>query len=92
MLKTTKTILVFVVCLLLAPRSSFALTGDVNGGKINPLPIAITQFLAGGGAEESSATLGDWIHHNLTRSGYSSPPPQWSFIGQDPAFTQPAPF
>jgi TolB protein len=88
MLKTTKTILVFVVCLLLAPRSSFALTGDVNGGKINPLPIAITQFLAGGGAEESATTLGDVINNNLTRSGYFAPLPKESFIEQITDFNQ----
>ena len=35
--------------LALVPRTSFALEVDVSGGRINPLPIAITPFLVGGG-------------------------------------------
>jgi TolB protein len=92
MLKTIKRIVVIVTCLLLAPQSSFALTGDVNGGKINPLPIAITQFLAGSGAEESAGTLGDVITNNLTRSGYFAPLPRESFIEQITDFNQPPRF
>ena len=42
-----------VLILALVPRASFALEVDVSGGRINPLPIAITPFLAGGGAEEA---------------------------------------
>ena len=30
---------------------------DITGGRIDPLPIAIAPFLAGGGAEESAATI-----------------------------------
>ena len=42
-----------LLILALVPRASFALEVDVSGGRINPLPIAITPFLAGGGAEEA---------------------------------------
>ena len=38
--------------LALAPRTSFALEVDVSGGRINPLPIAITPFLVGGGGRK----------------------------------------
>ena len=41
--------------LALVPRTSHALEVDVSGGRINPLPIAITPFLVGGGAEEAGA-------------------------------------
>ena len=88
MLKSIKKFMMIMACLLLAPQTSFALTGDVNGGKINPLPIAITQFLAGGGAEESANTLGDVINGNLTRSGYFAPLPKESFIEQITDFSQ----
>ena len=68
--------------------NAFALTGDVDGGKINPLPIAITPFLAGGGAEEFANTLGEVINNNLSRSGYFAPLPRESFIEQITDFNQ----
>ena len=69
---TRNFILVLLLLILaLAPRASFALEVDVSGGRINPLPIAITPFLAGGGAEEAATTLGEVISNNLGRSGYS---------------------
>ena len=59
-----------LLILALVPRATFALEVDVSGGRINPLPIAITPFLAGGGAEEAAGTLGEVISNNLGRSGY----------------------
>ena len=72
----------------LAPRTGFALDVDVSGGRINPLPIAITPFLTGGGAEEAGATLNEVISNNLARSGYFEPLPQNSFIEQITDFNQ----
>ena len=72
----------------LAPRASFALEVDVTGGRINPLPIAIPPFLAGGGAEEAAATISDVITNNLGRSGYFSPVAANSFIEQITNFDQ----
>jgi TolB protein len=77
-----------LLILALVPRASFALDVDVSGGRINPLPIAITPFLAGGGAEEAAATLGEVISNNLGRSGYFAPLPQNSFIEQITDFNQ----
>ena len=77
-----------LLMLALVPRASFALEVDVSGGRINPLPIAITPFLAGGGAEEASVTLGEVISNNLGRSGYFQPLPQNSFIEQIADFNQ----
>ena len=78
-----------LLMLALAPRASFALDVDVSGGRINPLPIAITPFLAGGGAEEAGATLNEVISNNLGAPATSSPLPQNSFIEQITDF-QPA--
>jgi hypothetical protein len=52
-LATMRSFLVMLsfLILALAPRTSLALEVDVSGGRINPLPIAITPFLTGGGAE-----------------------------------------
>jgi TolB protein len=59
---------------------AFALDVDVSGGKITPLPIAISPFLAGAGAEDVSATIAGVIANNLGRSGYFVPLPPESFI------------
>ncbi len=90
MFKKLKTIVIVFACLASAflPQGAFALTGDVVGGKINPLPIAITPFIAGGGAEDSSGTLGEVITNNLGRSGYFSPIAPDSFIEQITDFAQ----
>jgi TolB protein len=89
-LATMRSFLVMLsfLILALAPRTSLALEVDVSGGRINPLPIAITPFLTGGGAEEAGATLGDVISNNLGRSGYFEPLPQNSFIEQITDFNQ----
>ena len=50
---------VFMVLAVLGmPGSAVAQTEiDITGGRVDPLPIAIAPFLAGGGAEESAATI-----------------------------------
>ena len=79
-----RTFFFMVLCLLVAvmPRGAQALDVDVSGGRINPLPIAITPFLVGGGAEDAATTLNEVISNNLARSGYFSPLPPNSFIEQ----------
>ena len=57
-----------------------ALDVDVSGGKINPLPIAVSPFLAGAGAEDVGATISGVIANDLGRSGYFVPLPPESFI------------
>ena len=41
---------------------------DITGGRVDPLPIAISPFLAGGGAEDSAATISAVITNDLGRS------------------------
>ena len=76
------------VSLLLLTVPAGAVTGDVTGGRINPLPIAIAPFLAGQGAEEAAGTLVSVMSNNLARSGYFAPLPPDSFIEQIVNFEQ----
>jgi TolB protein len=73
---------------LAAAKPGLALEVDVSGGRINPLPIAISPFLAGSGAEDASSTISGVIANNLARSGYFSPLPPESFIEQISDFNQ----
>ena len=71
----------------LAPMLAFvgpatALEVDVSGGKINPLPIAVTPFLADGASGEEAATISGVIANNLGRSGYFNPLPPDTFVEQ----------
>lgn len=61
---------------------------DITGGRIDPLPIAIAPFLAGGGAEESAATIAGVATNNLGRSGYFAPIDPQTFIEQISSFEQ----
>ena len=80
-------VLLFILTLVFA-GPSFAVTGTVNSGKIDPLPIAITPFIASGGAEKDAATISGVIASDLARSGYFNPLPPESFIEQIGAFDQ----
>jgi len=60
----------------------------VTGGKINPIPIAISPFLTGDGAGDASATITEVITNDLARSGYFSPLPPESFIDKISSFDQ----
>jgi TolB protein len=55
-------------------------TGKVTGGKIQPINIAVSPFLAGGGADQQAAMIAGVIANNLARSGYFNPLPPESFI------------
>jgi TolB protein len=75
--------LALVACLLsLATFARAELEVDVQGGKINPLPIAIAPFIAGGEEQELAASVASVIANDLARSGYFSPLPPESFIEQ----------
>lgn len=78
--------LALVVALQLAALPAHAVTGTVEGGRINPLPIAIAPFLVGDGAEEAVATVSSVITNNLGRSGYFNPLDPASFIEQVTSF------
>jgi TolB protein len=69
--------------------SAFAQTEiDITGGRVDPLPIAIAPFLAGGGAEEAGGTISGVVTNNLGRSGYFAPLDPTTFIEQISTFEQ----
>jgi len=61
---------------------------DITGGRVDPLPIAIAPFLAGGGAEEAGSTISGVVTNNLGRSGYFAPLDPATFIEQIASFEQ----
>ena len=61
---------------------------DITGGRVDPLPIAIAPFLAGGGAEEAATTISGVITNDLGRSGYFAPLDPATFIEQISSFEQ----
>jgi TolB amino-terminal domain len=65
-----------------------ALEGVVTGGKINPLPIAVTPFISDGGESEVAGMMNEVITNNLARSGYFNPLEPQSFIEQISDFNQ----
>ena len=81
---------VFMTALVLAAaRTAQAQTEiDITGGRVDPLPIAIAPFLAGGGAEEAGATISAVITNDLGRSGYFAPLDPATFIEQISSFEQ----
>ncbi len=58
------------------------LKGTVQGGQIDPLPIAIAPFIADGEASEVADTVASVISNDLGSTGYFSPLPPDSFIEQ----------
>jgi TolB protein len=87
-LRDLRFLIAAALAVLLFTVPARAVEGTVEGGRINPLPIAISPFLAGGGAEEVSSTMGSVISNNLARSGYFSPLPPESFIERIEDFNQ----
>ena len=61
---------------------------DITGGRVDPLPIAIAPFLAGGGAEEAASTISAVVNNDLGRSGYFAPIDPAAFIEQISSFEQ----
>ena len=80
--------LLAVFLLLVSFAQAFAVTGTVNSGKIDPLPIAITPFIAAAGSENDAATISGVIANDLSRSGYFKPLPPESFIEKITSFDQ----
>ncbi len=81
-------VLVALCAILVGSAQVQAVEGIVEGGRINPLPIAIAPFLAGQGGEEAAGTITSVISNNLARSGYFNPLPPESFIEQIASFKQ----
>jgi TolB protein len=79
-------LLIWIASLLLLAAINTERAGAVEavvvGGKINPLPIAISPFISGGGSEEAGATIAEVITNNLGNSGYFRPLDPQSFIEQ----------
>ena len=60
---------------------AFAVNGTVNpNGKIDPIPIAISPFIADGAAADTAATVAGVIANDLAHSGYFQPLPPESYI------------
>jgi TolB protein len=74
------------LALIAAP--AHALEVDVSGGRIDPMPIAITPFIADGATGEVGGMLNEVISNNLGRCGYFKPLPPESFIEQISDFSQ----
>ncbi len=64
------------------------LKGTVQGGKIDPLPVAIAPFIADGDAAEVADTVADVIANDLASTGYFEPLPPDTFIEQIGNFEQ----
>ena len=79
---------VLIIVAVTAASSAFAVTGTVTGGKIDPLPIAITPFLADAASQNDAATVAGIIANDLNRSGYFKPLDPASFIEQIGSFDQ----
>jgi TolB protein len=75
-------VLVWLVIAVAAIAPGHALEVDVTGGKINPLPIAITPFLSDGNTGDSAAEMSGVIANNLGRSGYFNPLPPDTYTEQ----------
>lgn len=91
MLLNRRTVLLSAAALMAAPNA-FAVTGVVNSGGINPMPIAITPFIAAPGAENDAAAISGIVAADLARSGYFKPLPPDSFMDKITSFDQPPNF
>ena len=85
-----KTKISFVLLLIVTAFASqaWAVTGTVNSGKIDPLPIAVTPFIASAGSEADAAAVSGVIANDLAHSGYFQPLPPDSFIEKIGTFDQ----
>lgn len=94
---TSRTSFRFIAIILvtfgfLVPEA-FAVNGTVNpNGKIDPIPIAISPFIADGAAGDTAATVAGVIANDLAHSGYFQPLPPESFIEKIGSFEAPPQF
>ncbi|WP_415008598.1 Tol-Pal system beta propeller repeat protein TolB [Aestuariivirga sp.] len=87
----TKALLAMVCALFCAVSFSipaYAIQGVIDGGKVSPMPIAISPFIAGGGAEDAANTITSVVTNDLGHSGYFNPIDPASFIEQIRNFDQ----
>ncbi len=87
-MKTRLQVALLFVLAVLFTGHALAVTGTVTSGKIDPLPIAITPFIASAGGEKDAAAVSGIIANDLARSGYFKPLPPESFIEKIGAFDQ----
>ncbi|MFM8746762.1 MAG: Tol-Pal system beta propeller repeat protein TolB [Aestuariivirga sp.] len=81
-------VLTMLAVLAAGPAAMAQTEIDITGGRIDPLPIAIAPFLAGGGAEEAAATISGVVTNDLGRSGYFAPIDPQTFIERIASFEQ----
>src|ERR1700753_1526880 len=79
-LKKILVLLVALTALGAATPALAALQVDVTQGNAQPLPIAIPDFLSGGGAPQAGATIGGVVRGALERSGLFRPLDQKGFV------------
>jgi TolB protein len=94
-LQSQRGLLAFVLLLAMVfgmPRADAQTEIDITGGRVDPLPIAIAPFLAGGGAEDAGGTISGVITNDLGRSGYFAPIEPASFIEKISDFNTPPRF
>lgn len=73
-MKLMKTIVLAALALIALPLSARAdLQVNVNGGKMDPMPIAITNFSTAGGQQDMAVGIPKIISDNLERTGLFKP-------------------
>jgi TolB protein len=80
--------LMLMVMAFISPLAHAELKGTVQGGKIDPLPMAIPPFLADGASAEAAASISDVVTNDLASTGYFNPLPPESFVEQITNFDQ----
>ena len=72
-----------------APQAEAALQVDITGGQVEPMPIALPQFLAASGeVSQMGVDITQVISNNLENSGLFRPLPPQSFIEQIANFSR----
>jgi TolB protein len=77
-----------LIAFALASSAQAQLKGTVQGGLIDPLPVAISPFIADGEAGDVARTVADVITNDLGSTGYFAPVSPDSFIEQIANFEQ----
>src|ERR687898_2008440 len=86
-------LVIALLSILWSPASRAALEVDITRGKIEPMPIALPNFLGSSPEEQQyGVDLVSVIGSNLERSGLFMPVPQAAYIEQISSFEQPPRF
>ncbi|MDB5491136.1 MAG: tolB [Micavibrio sp.] len=84
-----KKILMFAFALMIMPVSAHAaLQVNVNSGKMDPMPIAVTNFASVGGPSEMATGIPKIISDNLERTGLFKPINPSAFVQTPEAIQQ----